>query len=159
MSNETILDLEAMMDGTLDAVVAAPEFINPPAGDYVLGIKDAKLEKYKSKTDQKEGVRIRVSYTVNQTVELPANSEELPVPDGTMFSESFMYSEEGLPYFKQRAQNILNVKSVEGVSLRELFDALKGTEFPARISIRKSTVNGKDFENVNIRTMHQTPAE
>ena len=156
MSENTILDLDALLDGSLDNVQAAPDYVTPPPGNYMLAIDDAKLEKYKSK-EGKEGVRIKLGYKVVQTIDLSENTDEPPVADGSMFSESFLYTEEGLPYFKKTAQNILDVKSIEGVSMRELLDGLKGTEFRARIGSRTSEKDGKKYENATIRPVHDTP--
>ena len=158
MSENTILDLDAMLDGTLDNVAAAPDFVTPPPGDYVLLVKDAVLEKYKGKEGKPDGARFKLTYQVVQTVELSAKTTEPPVADGTLFNDTFLYSEEGLPYFKKAAQNILNLATTDGATIRELLDGLKGTEFPARITVRKSTVGDKTYENASVRAMHATPA-
>lgn len=156
MSNATILDLDAMLDGTLDQIQAAPDYVTPPPGDYILSVEEAKLEKYKNK-EQKEGIRIKIQYKVNQTVALSEHTEEPAVADGSMFNETFQYTEEGLPYFKKAAQSILNVKSLDGVSLRDIFDGLRGQEFQARIGSKSSVKDGKTYENATIRPVHETP--
>lgn len=156
---DTILDLDALLDGNLDSVAAAPDFLTPPPGSYALRIKDAALEKYAKKGEtEKNNVRIKLQYEVVETIELSEKTNEPAVANGTMFSETFLYSEEGLPYFKKAAQNILNVKSVDGVSMRDLLDGLKNTEFKAVIGTRVSTKDNKTYENATIRPVHETPA-
>lgn len=145
------LDLGAMMDATLDNIPDAPDFITPPPGIYTLGVKDCKVETYKPKAGG-EAQRIRILYTVEATEEVAAN--EVPVPDGSMFSETFMATQQGLSYFKSRVKAIMNVDSLAGSSLRDMMESIKGTTFDARITIKKtSNPNGGEYENVQIRVI------
>lgn len=145
----TILDLDAMMDDTLDSVPDMPDFMNPPNGLYNLKSMSAKIEQYTSKAKDGKpavsGTRIRLTSSVVQTVELEAG--QVPVPDGTLFSETFQGTEEGLGYFKARAIKILNVEDVKGVPLREILSSLEGADYQAKIVTKKSG----EFENLNIR--------
>jgi len=44
----TLLDLESMMDDSLDHIQEAPDFIQPPAGDYDLVTKGGKITKFEN---------------------------------------------------------------------------------------------------------------
>lgn len=158
MSNETILDLDSMMDIQMDSVQAAPDYVTPPAGVYILSVADAVIEK-KAKKEQKEGAakdytRIRVTYAVVKTVEL-AQQNEPPVADGSLFSENFMGTEDGLGYFKRAAMNILNVKDFTGATLKDIMEGMKGAEFKCRLTVKK---NAEGFENVQIRVINEPAA-
>ena len=152
------LDLGAMMEETLDDIPEAPDFTNPPAGEYVLSVKDAKIETYtaKPKKDDAGGERDRLKflYTIEKTISVSGN--EPPVPDGSIFSETFQATTQGVSYFKKRVKDIMNVSDMTGVKLGELLDSVKGISFEARITIRKSP-NPSDplspYENVQIRVV------
>lgn len=151
----TLLDLDALLDTELDNVETVPDYINPPAGNYVLEVKEAKIEKFDVKEDGNktgaQGNRIRITYAVVETVDVVAG--ELPVPDGSMFSESFQGTEEGLKYAKKACMNALGVKEFEKAKLREILDAVKGAQFKARITVRVSQVGNKEYENLQIRAI------
>ncbi len=156
----TLLDLEALVneEGALDAIPEAPDFTNPPAGEYVLGCKEAKIDKYESKDEP--GImkqRLKIMYTVAETL---STVDEPPVPDGSMFTETFQATEQGISYFKKRIKEILNVDDVQGVSLASMMQSAQGMQFKARIAIRK-TVNpaGGFYENLNIRIIKPTATD
>lgn len=128
----TVLDMDSILDMTLDSVKDVPDYVNPPSGAYTLSIEDAKFEIKKNKEGEKVG-RFSVTYKVEETIEL-ASDKELPVADGSLFSESFTYTEDGIAYLKKQAKKLLNVDSVDGVSLRDLLDSLKDlAPFKAKI--------------------------
>lgn len=149
------LDLGAMMEQSLDSIPEAPDFANPPAGEYKLSVKEAKLDNYETKKEpgvQKQ--RLRILYAIEQTVSVAGN--EPPMPDGTMFSETFQGTEQGLRYFKKRIKEVMNASDLTGVTLGEMMSSVKGQAFDARITIKKSeNPNDKDnpYENVNIRVI------
>lgn len=165
MSNEqhqTILDLDELMDMEMDKVETLPDFITPPAGNYILSIPDAKIEKYQQKAKEgrqsQQATRIKIFYAVEKTLEL-SNNKDLPVKDGSLFTDSFMGTEEGLKYFKRQAMNILNVTDLEGARLKDILEGLKDQSFPAKITIRTTTENGQNFENAQVRPMHGEAAK
>lgn len=159
------LDLGAMMDATLDAIPDAPDFSNPPAGEYRLSVKDCKIDSYTAKPKPEkndaggERQRIKMLYIIEQTVSTAGN--EQPVPDGTMFNETFMGTEQGLSFFKKRIKEIMNASDLAGVSLKDMMDSIKGQAFDARITIKKSP-NPNDpntpYENVQIRVVQPKAA-
>lgn len=154
-ANKETLDLGAMMEQTLDAIPEAPDFANPPAGEYNLLCKDAMVDKYKTKKEPDvEKQRLKILYSINSTISVAGN--EPPVPDGTMFSETFQATEDGLSYFKKRIREIMNVSDLAGVSLGDMMASVKGTSFDARITIRKTPKpDNKDqpYENVQIKVI------
>ena len=155
MAEQTILDLDNMMNESLDAIPDAPDFNNPPAGEYRIQVKDAMIDKYETKKEP--GVpkqRLKMLYTVLETISLATN--EQPVPDGSMFSETFMATEQGLSYFKKRIKEVMNASDVTGVTLGDMMNSVKGSEFQCRISIKKTAnPNDKDnpYENIQIRVI------
>lgn len=158
-AKKATLDLGAMMDETLDNIQEAPDFNNPPPGLYLLECKEAKVDKYTTKKEPDvEKQRLKIIYAVSSTVEL-ASQKEPPVPDGSLFSETFQATEEGLSYFKKRIREIMNASDLAGVSLGDMMNSVKGTIFKARLTIRVSKGdNGQDYENVNIRVIPPSEA-
>lgn len=160
----TILDLDSMLDISMDKVETLPDFINPPAGTYDLDITECKIEKYTPKKTNEnhnptEAARIKLIYSVESTIQL-SDPKDLPVRDNSLFSESFMYTEDGLRYFKRKAMNIMNVSDLEGATLKDAMDGLKGTKFKAAVTVVKT--QGKDadtsYENVRVRPVHGVSA-
>ncbi len=152
MSDNTLLDLEGMMNDTLDSVEVAPDFVTPPAGEYRLCVKDCKIDSYKTKEGM-EASRLKITYTILETKSTLEG--ELPVPDGSIFSETFQGTTQGLSYFKKRIIELMNVEDVQGVSMRDMMDSVKGAEVDCRISIKKSpNPKGGFYENVNLRIIN-----
>ncbi len=151
----TILDLDNMLDESLDSVPDMPDFQNPPDGLYRLKTMSAKIEQYTSKAKdgkpEQKGTRIRLTTSVLKTVEIKPG--ELPVPDGTLFSETFQGTEEGLGYFKARAIKVLNVEDLKGVALRDILSGLADAEYDAKITIKVSKTDTGTFENLNVRVI------
>lgn len=154
------LDLGSMLDTTLDGIEEAPDFALPPPGEYRVKLDSIKIEKYTPKP--KDGVvkpeaqRMRFNYSVVHTHSV--SNDEQPIPDGSLFSETFMGTEEGLSYAKKRMREVLNVESIDGVALREIMAECTGKEFDARITHR-DTPNpaNKDqpFKNLTIKIVQR----
>ena len=150
----TILDLDALMDKKMNDVATLPDYITPPPGLYILLVKDCAIEKYDIKQDGKatgdKGTRIKITYSVVKTVSVMEGED--PVADGSLFNESFQGTEQGLEYFKKSAMNILGVTDFEGASVRDVMDGIKGAEYEAKITVRRSKGEGtKVYENLTIR--------
>lgn len=149
---QAILDLDALLDQNLDAVPDIPDYVTPPAGNYMLRIHDAALDNSAKDKEGNAVVRILVTLAVVSTLE----TEEMPVADGSLFSERFQFTEDGQAYFKRLAKNVLNVSDLEGVSLRDIFATLKATD-PFKAVITHTTSkgkDGKDYTNLRMRPMH-----
>lgn len=148
-NKNTILDLDELMDATLDAVADLPDFVTPPNGLYVLGIYEAEIKKPK---EAGKASRITLTYKVLQTID----TEGIPVADNSLFNEGFQGTEQGLEFFKKRAIKIMNVSDLNGVPLREILAGMKDVEFKARIVVKntKDAATGKEYENVDVRPIH-----
>jgi hypothetical protein len=154
MAENTLLDLNNMLNNNLDSVPDAPDFVTPPAGEYRLSVKDCAVDTYETKKEpgvQKQ--RLKMTYTIVQTISTLNN--EQPVPDGSIFTETFMATEQGLGYFKKRIKEIMNATDVVGVTLADMMNSVKGNEFAARLTIKKSVVSGTEYENVQLRVINQ----
>jgi len=148
----TLLDLNAMANENLDTIPDAPDYSNPPAGEYNILVKEACIDKYKAK-DGTQAQRLKITYAVAETIAV-ADPNEAPVPDGTLFSETFQGTEQGLSFFKTRVKGIMDASDLSGVTLNDMMQSIKGTTFGARISIKKSPkpdVPGEFYENLQIR--------
>lgn len=152
--SDTILDMDSLLDSNLAGVKDVPDFIQPPAGNYGLKINDCKIEKYKTKAKdgkpEAEAMRIRLLYEVEEVIDVVAG--QLPPASGSLFSENFTATEDGLAFFKKQAKQIMNVTDLGDTSLREIIGALKDVSFKAAVSTRKSG----EYENVNVRPVHDT---
>lgn len=154
-NKNTILDLNAMLNESLDSIPEAAGYENPPAGEYSLTLKDAAVDSYISK-DGTSGQRVKITYEVAATH--ATASGEQPVPNGTLFTETFQGTAQGLGFFKKRIKEVLNVESVEGVTLADMMNSAKGATFDARISIKKTAKKdapGEFWENLNIAVVRK----
>lgn len=152
-TSATILDLDAMMDMDMGEVETKPDYITPAAGTYILDIVKAEITKPKAKEGKEEKPpRIVITYAIAETLEC----DDEPFPNGSMFSEGFQATEDGLGYFKKQAGKLLNVSDMTGAKLRDILDGLQEVKgVKAIITIRKSKGdNGQEYENVNIRPVH-----
>lgn len=149
-NNETLLDIGAMMGETLDTVEDAAEFTNPPAGEYRLSVVSAKP----GKLSKSGNATMQITYAVVETKSTA--SGEQPVPNGTMFSERFQWTEQGKPFFKSRIKSIMGVEDVSGVTIGDMLASATGAEFDARITIKKDPKKdapGEFYENIVIRVV------
>lgn len=161
--NETLLDLDSMLEGSLDGVEAAPEFIEPPDGKYILSCKSAKLSK-KEKTNPETGEDetsnvINIVYSIEKTVEI--KDTETPVPDKSLVSERFQANTlEQLGYFKTRAQKLLGAEVIKGVPLKDIIKGLPDAKpFNASIRTVETKDKGKTYRNTRITVKDEEAAE
>jgi hypothetical protein len=95
---------------------------------------------------------MKIMYSVVETISVAAN--EPPCPDGTLFTETFMATEQGLGYFKKRIKELMGASDVAGVTLGDMMSSVKGQEFTARVSTKKTKGNdGTEYENIQIRVV------
>lgn len=158
---DQLIDMDALLDQDMGTVEDLPDYVEPPAGHYNLGVASAEGETYTQKAkvatpstpavDAKECGRIRVTYVVNKTLQV--EGDESPVPDGSLFSETFQLTEQGLGFFKKTAKKVLGVEDMTGVSVKELLTEMAGVEdFEAMITIRETPKPGGGvYTNTNVR--------
>lgn len=156
MNAKTILSLDDIMDMDLGNVVTPPDYVSPSKGTYQLKVTDAGVKEGKDKDGEKK-LNIFIEYAIEETVE----SDEPPFPNGSLFNERFTATEDGMGYFKKQAMKILNVKDLNGVTNREIFEGLKDAPpFGAAITTKITKgANGNDYTNINVRPLHETPAQ
>ena len=143
----TLLDLESLADESLEDIAEAPEYINPPAGDYILRSVSGEIRTYEE-DDGTTKQSIRVVIAVKEALELV--SDEPPVPEGSLFSLSFKGTKEGLGAFKRELRKMTGLEVLQPMTLNEYFQMLETElEFRGRISYRKF----KDREYINLRIL------
>lgn len=155
----SLLNLDEMLGQSLASTEAAPDFITPENGDYILVVTEAKAVKKEVKDKAaalKEGkptefVSLPFTYTIEQIIE----QEGQPIKPGSLFNENFMLTETGLPYFKARVRDIAVANSaaaedVDALSIGEALKAVKTLSFRCTIKLSKRNVNGNEISNVRI---------
>lgn len=151
----TLLNLDDMLGQSLETVQAAPDFVQLENGVYILTVKDTKAEKKASKDKAKgDYILLTLQYEVAEVIE----QEGTPIKVGSLTSESFMFTEQGLPYFKGRVAQIAvanngSEEDVNGLSVKEALDAVKGMAF--KVNAKQS----KNGERVNIRLQNIRAAD
>lgn len=165
---ETILDIEDVLNKSVDDVEDAPEFVTPPAGKYKLDIINAKIEKYDSKDRDENGTltgetvkktRLKIFYAVKETVELADESEQ-PVAPGSMFNETFQANKVGLSFFKRQAKKILGEENIKGCTIGQIVEVLAAGEQTCEATVGTKTTKAKhadaqgkkrDFTNTQVK--------
>jgi len=139
------------MDIDMDSVATLPDYVNPAAGSYILSIADAVTKPPKESEKEKPG-RFILTYKIEETVECT----EAPFPNGSLFTDSYQATSEGLEYFKKQASKLL-ASDLAGAKLRDVYDGLKEMgPFKAVITTRttKDAATGKEYTNINVRPIH-----
>ena len=140
-TSATILDMETMMDSTLDSIPAQPSFCTPPAGAYELQVKSCKNEPYTKKAKdgkpEQAAWRIRITITILSTIALAA-PDSIPVPDGSMYSHTYDGTARGLDDFRKAAMSMAGWDSVEGVKTSDIMLNLTGSFFSGIVTVDKT---------------------
>jgi len=126
--------LNSMLDTSMDEVETAAEFLDFPAGEYMLEITKAEAKEYPAKDDKPASVSVGITYAIVETIALQDANQE-PAEEGSLNSERFNLNEQGLPYFKRYLTNIFG--EVEGTSLGESINALKGMQITCLVKSRE----------------------
>jgi len=158
----SLLDLDEMLGQSLSATEAAPDFITPENGTYVLEVKETKASKKEVKDKAQalkdgkptEYVSLEFTYAVDSVVE----QEGHPIKPGSLFMERFTFSEQGLPYFKARVRDIAvasggSEEDADALSIKEALEAVKGIKFTTVIKLNKRVVNGNEMVNVRLNNI------
>lgn len=149
-TNETILDLDALLETTLDAVEDLPDYIDEINGLYMLSIAEAEIKKPK---DSKKPSRIVLTYKVDGAVEV----EGVPATEGSLFSEGFQGTQDGLKFFKRQAKSLLNTDDLSGIPLNDLLAGLKSLDsFQAKVTTKRTIdkETKQEYLNIFIRPVH-----
>lgn len=151
----TILDLDTLLDTAMSSVETLPDYVQLSDGKVRLKCKGAEIKKYEKTKDKEASASLIITYELLDTYE----SKEPAFPNGSLVTDRFQATEDGIKYFKKQAMKIMNVVDLENATLRDVFDGLEGEEFDAVITTRQSKMeDGRVFVNVNIRPVHEQPA-
>lgn len=136
------IDLDESVDGT----VSAPDFVTPPNGVYRLMVKSVKVSTKPDK-DKPEIKKSRASVMISVVKTKEIADGEIGVPDGSLFSMNYQWTEQGKGFLKSFAEKVLGVEACKNASWKQIFAELEtGVNFDARVRVKKDG----DFENVNL---------
>ena len=107
-----------------------------------------------------EYISLEFTYQINEIVE----QEGQPIKPGSLYSERFMLTEQGLPYFKARVRDIAiasggAAEDVDGLSIGEALEAVKNIQFKVNVKLNTRKVNGNDVTNVRLANLRAPDAE
>lgn len=155
----SLLDLDAMLNQSLATTEAAPDYITPENGVYKQTVKEAKASKKAAKDKDAalkagkapEYISLELTYVIDEVIE----QEGHPIKPGSIYSERFMLSEQGLPYFKARIRDIAvasggTEEDANNLSIGEALAAVKGIQFITNVTLNKRSLNGSDIVNVRL---------
>jgi len=146
----TLLDLSSMMEETLDAITAAPDFVDSvPTGTYMLACSDCKIEHYETR-EKAKAQRIRMTFVIRNTIEL-SDANAVPVPNESMWSQTFQGTSDGVGYWKRDVAKMLDVASVDGTPFGQIMASIVGHEFKAIVTTKEKG----GFTNVSIKPIAQ----
>lgn len=154
VTDETLLDLDNVEDLDFDGIEAAPGFVDPPDGVYILNVTKATIESYKTKEGEARK-RFAHYYQISKVEELADSGEQAP-NIGDKFSERFMMNEQGIKYWKSKAKDI--VGEMGKVSVANVLAALSSGDysFKARVQTKKSKgKDGKEYRNVQVKVLER----
>lgn len=157
---ETLLNIDEILDQSMENIEEAAGFVTPSDGLYVVGLASCKIEKHKTKDDPtKEKHRIKYMYQISECLE-KSNSEDDDTPANGLFTEIFQLNEQGLSYFKQKATRILG--DTAGLTLGETIKSLNESEAVLKVSTRlKKTPKegGGEYINVQVKVLERQDVE
>jgi hypothetical protein len=145
-----MLNLDALLDQSMAEVEAAPNYVEPENGHYILTVADTSADKKKStKEGQEDYVVLKHQYRIDEVKQ----QEGMPIAPGSLFSDQWMLTDKGLPYFKARTLDIAEAngedrEALGGLKLSEMLAGVKDMQFQCII---KKTPRSDDSGRFNIR--------
>ncbi len=112
-------------------VEAAPNYVEPENGIYILTVADTAAEQKKSKEEGKDDyVQLKHVYQIDKVIQ----QEGMPIAPGSLFSDQWMFNDKGLPYFKARSCDIAEAngesrEEIGALKVGELLSGVKGMSF------------------------------
>ena len=147
--------LEQALAQSAGAVPAAPEFMVPPSGRYILDIRSASFKQIdwqdKQTKEDKSAIKAEMVYSVVETLEL-ADPNALAVPEGSLFMEGVSLEFNGESPLKTYATKFFG-DQVENLTWGEIIAALGAGDVRFSCTVRTREKGG--FENS--RTSQQEP--
>lgn len=155
MSNDTLLDLDSILEESVDNTTSAPDFVEPPNGKYKLSVKSVKLRQDEKKNKEtgvmEKKASISAIIVVEDTVEIVDG--EVPVPNGSIFSQRWQWTDDGKSYFKSFAEKVLGVEACKGASWKQIMEELPNKHsFNARVTVKKDD----KYTNINLNDIQAT---
>lgn len=143
---DTILDLDSILDQSMEEVKEAPNFITPENSVLALAVMKVEIAKKKSKEEAvKEGkpaeyAQISATYGIQKVYE--QEKDTAPMGVGSQFSETWLAEGKGIEFFKTRACDIAEANGVDReefgkLSLRMMIESLNGGEVAFKANIKK----------------------
>lgn len=157
-TENTLLDLNEMldMDESLDDFAEAPDYLNPPAGDYRLKVTGASIKdfSYEAKGDMEaqKGQNIVLTIAVVETKEL-VKDDEPPAPEGSLFTKKYKGDRDGVGKFKRDFKKIMRLDSLAGITLGSMLELLSDEEGDTSFNGRISYGKFGDIEFMRLRIM------
>lgn len=131
-----MLNLDAILDTSMEEVQEAPNYVVPENGIYVLRVANTEAKTNKSKEEGKEDyVTLHHEYEILEVVE----QEGLPIAPGSLFGDRWMFQEKGLEYFKTRTLDIAEANGedrteIGRLKLSEMLQGVKDMTFKCVIA-------------------------
>lgn len=164
----SILNLDDALSQSLATTEAAPDFVTPENGTYIFEVADTGAEQKDTKDPKKaqaEGkplkyIVLKLTYKIADIVE----QEGAPIKPGSLTSEQFILNDASLPYFKARIRDIAvaaggTAEDVDGLSIKEALEAVKGIAFKVNAKQNKRTVDGNEMINVRYSNIRSVEAD
>lgn len=164
----SILNLDDALSQSLSTTEAAPDFVTPENGVYVFEVEATGAEQKDTKDAKKaqaEGkplkyIVLKLTYKITDIIE----QEGAPIKPGSFTSEQFILNDQGLPYFKARIRDIAvasggSAEDVDGLSIAEALEAVKGITFKVNAKQNKRTVDGNEIVNIRYSNIRNAEAE
>lgn len=169
---DTMLNLDELLDSSMEDVETAPDYVEPENGVYILKVAEAKIEQgsitdpakvQKAKDEGKPTTfaRLRHTYSIEQVI---SQEQGTPIKPGSMFSDQWMASKEsGLPYFKARTIAIAVANGEDGdtigkLSIREMLEGVTDLSFRCVIKKTPRSDNSGRF-NIRVEQISEPTAE
>ncbi len=162
----SMLNLEELLGQSMAEVEAAPDYVTLETGVYTLevvdtGIKKQKRDMSKPENKDKDPEFVQLSHTYKVVEVHNVEGNVLPPAVGSLTTDTWMYGETGLPYFKSRTLAIAEAngsspEEVNGLSLGEMLEGVKGLKFkvvatktersdaPGRYNVRLSNISAAE---------------
>lgn len=151
--SDTILNLDALLDQSMEEVAEAPNYVQPETGVYVLTVVDTSAQKNKSKdADKPDYVTLHHVYRIDGVEQ----QEGMPIAPGSLFTDRWMAQDKGLEFFKTRFLDIAEANGedrneLSKLKLGEMLEGAKGMTFKCVIAKVSRGTDDKGVERFNTR--------
>jgi hypothetical protein len=148
MSNATILDMDALMNASMDDIEDLPPVGVPPSGHYKFKVTAETVTPTESEANKGKKPQLKFNYEVLEVNELKDPAEEGEVQVGTKFTEFFSpIKKDGTPntvgmgFLKERVAPF--AAAFGHVIMGDILQSINNVEFSASLK-RKQDKNDED---------------